>query len=527
MKYIKTIGFTLLLLALALSGYYYYQKNNPKTIAVVLFDDFTLLDVVGAYQTFSGLIFKNYQFLFVSAKPGVVQAGGGQSLIATHGFNQVKSANILYVPGSGHIGHALANDSLLAWIRSIDQTTAQTTAVGSGTLLLAKAGLLEGREAAAHFYNKVELEALGAKFVNKNYVVSGKYYTGSGTSASIDMVLQLIDDLEGEWQSKATQLFIAYDPAPPVQSGTFEEADTSVLHLAQRMAQESPVDTAREPKTIAMLLYEGFTMLDVTGPFQVFNELKPLGYEMVFVSKTGGRIMSDYLLDLSTTQSFKTLKEADILFIPGGSRTFQAMADSATMAWVTSINGGTQWTTSVCTGSLVLGQAGFLMGRQATSHWYTGSLLEKFGATYSHGRYTKDGKYITGAGVSSGIDLALMVVKELAGENYAKAIQLKLGYHPAPPHDTGSPEKTEQDIVDVLSKMYERSIPKEIPVIGKSSGVKGARVIDPVCKMDVSNGAVDSVTYKGVEYKFCSAGCKKLFESEPDMVLASMKPHVK
>lgn len=508
-----------------LGGHYFYtiRLHPKKTIAILLYDNFTLLDVVGAYQTFGGLALKNYEIRFVAKQKGTVKTNHIQSLQADYSFSDIHQTDILFVPGGEDMEVILGDEETLTWIKEIDKRSVLTASVGSGSLLLGATGLLKNKQATTSWFTREALESYGAHYTSANYTHDGKYYTGSGASASIDMALEIIHQLEGEWLARATQLFIAYDPAPPVQSGTLDKADSSVIILAKKLVNHKTEIASANRKVIAMMLYDGFTMLDVTGPYQVFKELQPLGYDMKFVATDKGKIQSDFLLSLQAMYSMDELDSAEILFIPGGSRTMALTEDANTIAWVKKLDDGSQLTTSVCTGSLVLGEAGFLNGRKATSHWYTGSWLEDYGAMYSYERYTKDGKYITGAGVSSGIDMALMIVKEIASEEYAKAIQLKLSYFPAPPFNAGSPDKSDKETVDMLSKIYEGGIKR------KQSNQKASNLkirlwkndIDPVCTMSVKNHAADTTYYTETIYGFCSHGCKALFDKNPDAYLTN------
>ena len=453
----KTKKILLIILAIVVIGagsLFAFRKATQKTIVILLYDDFTMLEAIGASQTFPSLYLKNYTLKYVAKEKGVIKSSHIQTLTADYSFDEVVEADILYIPGGEKIENILTDEATIQWVKDIDATTEYTMSVGAGTLLLGKAGLLKGKKAATHWYHKKALEKFGATYANKNYVKDGKYYTGMGASASIDMVLSLINDIAGEASAKAMQLFIEYDPTPPVQSGTFDKADTAVAIIAQNMVDKKYADTITQKKTIAMMLYDGFTMLDITGPYQVFKELGGLGYQMKFVAKKKGIVPSDATQTFDATYSLADVNQADILFLPGGTFTANAMEDADIVNWVEKIDKTTDYTTSVCTGSMLLAKAGLLENRNATSHWYVGQFLKDYNATYSHKRYTIDGKYITGAGVSSGIDLALLIVKEAVSEDYAKAIQLKIGYFPNPPFDAGSPEKSDPATVDRLKGMY-------------------------------------------------------------------------
>jgi transcriptional regulator GlxA family with amidase domain/YHS domain-containing protein len=508
------------LIAVAIGSFYGYYRATQKTIAILLYDNFTLLDAVGSYQTASGLMLKNYSIKFVAKQKGRVKSSYMQSLNAEYDFNDISNADILIIPGGENAELILKDEETMNWIRKIDAKSDYTLSLGSGTVVLASTGVLEGKQATANWYDKTALEKSGATYVSTDYLHDGKYYTGMGASASIDMVLGLINDIADADLSKTTQLFIAYDPQAPVHSGFYEQADSTVKSMATALRERKSSD--RPKKIIAMYLYKGFTMLDVTGPYQVFRELEGLGYEMKFIADEKGIIKSDFIQSLETPYSIKDITSADVFFVPGGSTTFKILDDTALVDWVKQIDATTQFTTSVCTGSVLLGEAGFLKGRSATSHWYVGPMLNQFGATYSNARYTKDGKYITGAGVSAGIDLALFVVKELEGENVAKAIQLKIGYHPNPPFDAGTPEKSDKKTVEMLSQMFTSATQRggtKKPTTAVAAIALDSD-IDPVCNMNIKGTHADTILYKGKVYGFCSAICKESFKNDPEKFLS-------
>lgn len=441
-------------IVLVIGLFYWYRWMTEKTIAILLYDDFTMLEVVGAYQTFPGLMMDNYTMKFVGKRAGTVRSSHIQTLQADYSINEINQADILYIPGGEDMSAVLEDEALINWIKKVDKTTSHTLAVGGGSLLLAKAGMLSEKKVATHWYYQDELKQYDAIYDNRNYIQEGKYYTGIGASASIDMVLDVIGEISGAENAKAMQLFIEYDPLPPVASTTFEEADSTVQTIAQELLAPEKKDTIVSDKVIAMMLYEGFTMLDITGPYQVFKTLEPLGYTMKFVAAEKGEITSDMLLGYQADCIFEELETADILFIPGGTNTPEIMQNSQAIHWVKSIDQNTKYTTTVCTGSLVLAKAGLLENQSAACHWYAGRYLEDYKVKFSKERYTINTKYLTGAGVSSGIDLALLLVKELKGAAYAKAVQLNLGYSPSSPFDAGSPDKSSEETVTWLSTMF-------------------------------------------------------------------------
>jgi len=159
-------------------------------------------------------------------------------------------------------------------------------------------------------------------------------------------------------------------------------------------------------------------------------------------------------LGITVDHDFSERPEADVVLVPGGEGNRALLSDEETLNWLRHADGGTRWTTSVCTGSLVLGAAGLLTGRKATGHWLYLEPLREYGADPVGGRYVEDGKYMTAAGVSAGIDMALHLVGKEVGPEFAQAIQLAIEYDPQPPFDAGSPEKAPASVVELV-RAYE------------------------------------------------------------------------
>jgi transcriptional regulator GlxA family with amidase domain len=201
---------------------------------------------------------------------------------------------------------------------------------------------------------------------------------------------------------------------------------------------------------IAILLYEGFTALDAIGPYEVLRSVPD--WEVEFVAKQRGEVRTDSgVVGLSADRSLEEVGEPEIVLVPGGMGTRKTMADAEILAWLRRVDETTKWTTSVCTGSLLLAAAGLLEGKQATGHWAWLEPLRDFGADPVGGRYVEDGKTITAAGVSAGIDMALYLVGREVGTEVAQAIQLGIEYDPDPPFDAGSPQKAPPQIVEMVS----------------------------------------------------------------------------
>jgi transcriptional regulator GlxA family with amidase domain len=209
---------------------------------------------------------------------------------------------------------------------------------------------------------------------------------------------------------------------------------------------------ADEPKDIAILLYDRFTALDAVGPYEVLSRLP--GHRVTFVASERGPVRTDNgMLTLIAERSLAELSAPEILLVPGGPGEVAARAGGEALEWVRAAHETTTWTTSVCTGSLILAAAGVLEGKRATSHWLALETLASLGATPVSERVVFDGKVVTAAGVSAGIDMALTFVARLAGEQAAQAIQLGIEYDPQPPFDAGSPRTAPAPVVELLRKL--------------------------------------------------------------------------
>lgn len=189
--------------------------------------------------------------------------------------------------------------------------------------------------------------------------------------------------------------------------------------------------------TVMFVLFPGVTQLDLTGPAQFLSRLP--GAHIVVAAKTAEPVATDSGFAIVPTASFAAAPQADILCVPGGHGVAEALGDADTVAFVARQAAGARWVTSVCTGAFLLGRAGLLTGKRATTHWAYGHLLAEVGATHVAARVVEDGSTITAGGVTSGIDFALALIAREAGEDTARAVQLALEYDPAPPFDCGSP----------------------------------------------------------------------------------------
>lgn len=203
---------------------------------------------------------------------------------------------------------------------------------------------------------------------------------------------------------------------------------------------------------IAILIFEKLTALDAIGPYEVLRSVP--GWEVKFVAPKKGTLRTDNgALGLSADYSIDEIEAADILLVPGGKGNRPLLGDEDVLSWLRGIDAGSKWTTSVCTGALVLGAAGLLEGKEATTYWPFMDQLRQYGADPVGGRFVEDGKTITAAGVSAGIDMALHLVAQEAGPEVAQAVQLGLEYDPQPPFDSGAPDKAPAPIVELIESV--------------------------------------------------------------------------
>ncbi|WP_369174006.1 DJ-1/PfpI family protein [Streptomyces sp. R28] len=202
----------------------------------------------------------------------------------------------------------------------------------------------------------------------------------------------------------------------------------------------------------AIVLYDRFTALDAVGPYETLGRLPDC--ELVFVAEESGPVRSDSgNLTLIADKTLAEVPNPDVVVVPGGPGQAPQMENKVLLDWIRAADATSTWTTSVCTGSLLLAAAGLLEGRRATSHWLALDELRKFGVEPTGERVVTDGKYVTAAGVSSGIDMGLALLGHIAGDFVAQAVQLGIEYDPQPPYDAGAPHKAPADVVEMLRSM--------------------------------------------------------------------------
>jgi len=202
-------------------------------------------------------------------------------------------------------------------------------------------------------------------------------------------------------------------------------------------------------KTV-ILLFDNYTALDIVGPYEVLNKLPNSKIYLVGLEKK--EYKDTYGLKISADNSIDEISEADILLIPGGFGIDSLLNNEEVLDWIRIIDRTTKWTVSVCSGSLLLAQTGLLNGKNCTTHWRRKEQLQRFNVKVKNERYIQDGKFITSAGVSAGIDMALYLVSKIAGDQTAMMFQLAIEYDPKPPFNCGSPDKIPKAMLDKFNK---------------------------------------------------------------------------
>lgn len=212
-----------------------------------------------------------------------------------------------------------------------------------------------------------------------------------------------------------------------------------------------------KPVSIAFLLYPNVTQLDLTGPAQILSRLGNQTINLVWKDKEP--VPTDAGFSILPTATLADVPSADIICIPGGFGCIDMMEDEEVLSWIRAVAAEATWVTSVCTGSLILGAAGLLRGYRAASHWAWREHLALFGAEPVAERIVFDRNRATGGGVTAGIDFALALTAAIRGEAHARAVQLGLEYDPAPPFDSGSPEKAGERLVAAVRERSDRMAP--------------------------------------------------------------------
>jgi cyclohexyl-isocyanide hydratase len=196
---------------------------------------------------------------------------------------------------------------------------------------------------------------------------------------------------------------------------------------------------------IGLLLFPNITQLDLTGPYEVFTKFPAAKVDLIWKSLAPVTVAGG--MQILPSSTFETCPDLDVICVPGGAGMNPLLNDDETLAFIKRQAASAQYITSVCTGSLVLGAAGLLKGKRATTHWMSLEMLAEFGALPVAERVVIDGNIVTGGGVTAGIDFALSLAAEIYGEQLAKTIQLAIEYDPHPPYNSGSPASAEDELL--------------------------------------------------------------------------------
>lgn len=199
---------------------------------------------------------------------------------------------------------------------------------------------------------------------------------------------------------------------------------------------------------IGLLLFPQMTVQDLIGPYEVFSHMPDTQVDVIW--HTLAPVRTEHGLLLTPTATFEAIDTLDVLCVPGGDGVTPLLEHAPTIDFIRRVAGTASYVTSVCTGALLLGAAGLLKGRQATTHWTSMAMLEAFGATPVNERVVQDGNVITGGGVTAGIDFGLYMAARMVGPDIAQAIQLALEYNPAPPFDAGHPSRARAEVVKLV-----------------------------------------------------------------------------
>jgi transcriptional regulator GlxA family with amidase domain len=419
---------------------------SKKTLAYVVYPSISLLELVANRTLLGGMMMlgpllklqAGYDVVVVGEQIEEIPTDTPMAIIPQKTFADVPQPDALVVIGGGaDTLPALENADLIEYVRRAGQHAEWVAATSTGSLLLAAAGLLEGRLATTHWAYTDRLQAFGAcpqPYRPAGWVTDGKFTTAAGVSGAIDMAIGLGAQLTTRDIARFGQLSIEYDPHPPfgrLDWSSFDQKQAALAKLLSlRQAAEAPAHT------IAFVLYPGLTVFDLAGPLQVFSALSRIApqFRPVVVAEQAGPVMTDIGVRMVPNATFAHLPHPDAFFVPGGvTPTFKAMSNPAMRQYIRTAAYDATWTVSVCTGALLLASVGLLEGREATTHWAAPRYLEDLGAHYVQKRWTVNGTIINSAGVSAGIDMALYVVSRFTDEETARTVQWLIQYDPQPP----------------------------------------------------------------------------------------------
>lgn len=406
------------------------KNSSKKQIALVVYPGFSLLELVAAHHVWvSATMMSAYETVIVGPTTDFITSSTPLKLRPQKTFAEVPHPYALLVVGGGETAvPATQNQELVDYVRQAAKGAAIIGSFSTGSLVLGAAGLLSGKQATTHWAYAGELEQWGAHYLRQPWVEDGKIITGAGAATAVDMSLLLVSRLRSQKTAKNVQIMAEWDPHPPFGGINWSRVNGALPTALPAIPEAT--------KTVALVIYEGLTVFDLVGPLELMTALSRLRpeFQPVVVSEKVAPITSDSGLTFMPNKTFAEVPNPQILIVPGGGTpTLRAMSDPAIRSYIKTADKGTQFTTSVCTGALLLASVGLLQGREATTHWGYVGYLPPYGARYRQERWVQSGKIINSAGVSAGIDMALHLIAQLTDEETARQVQMAIHYDPAPP----------------------------------------------------------------------------------------------
>lgn len=445
---------------------------DVKTIGILVYEGANTMEVIAPMSVFSEMM--SVKIYYVALEKGDIKTTLA-TIEASRSLNEVDKLDVLVIPGGNEQGmkDAINSPAIIDWIKKIDQHTKLSAGVGFGTYILAKTGVLKNKLLALPWYKAEENASLiHASYQAERHIKDGKYYTCVGNTAAIDMSLAMLGDIAGKPNLQGAMLDLEYDPQPPLEAGIPQLTPDTILKNAMRnsfkindlqFVEDQKIQSSTDIQHIGILVYPDFFTLDAIGPLVVLSQLPNVQVELI---STADKNIKSGRTKFKVEKNIGDVNKLDVLLIPGGAEgTWNITQDPKILEWIKHVDQTSKLTSSVCTGSWVLGTAGFLKGRRASTNWYRASqMMDRYGATFTGDRYTIDGKYWTSAGVSAGIDMSFAMIQYLINGDATKHAMLNLSYHPQPPIEGGSPEKTDDLVLDMMHQMYDYLM---IPLITK------------------------------------------------------------
>ncbi|RPJ50610.1 MAG: hypothetical protein EHM21_04630, partial [Chloroflexi bacterium] len=367
-----------------------------KTMAYVVYPGISLLELVGTRSMLGSIAAMGAGFdsVVVGEKKTNTATDTPLAIIPQKTFAEVPNPDALVVIGGGaDTLPALENPRLVEYIRSFGQSAGLVVGVSTGALLLAAAGLLNGRRATTHWAYAGRLNAAGSQYQPEPWVTDGKFTTAAGVSGGIDMGIALGARLTSQGTARQAQLMAEYDPHPPF--GNIDWSRVSKADVAPLLDVNLPANP--DAKDIAFVIYPDLTVFDLAGPLQVISVLSRIDprFRPLVVAEHAGPVSTDIGVQMVPNRTFAELPNPSGFVVPGGSTpTLKAMSNPAIRRYILNAAESADWIVSVCTGALILASVGLLECREVTTHWSYRSFLHAFGARYAQKRWTHNGKII-------------------------------------------------------------------------------------------------------------------------------------